>query len=106
MIKQKHGVILGISSNAGHEGVAGKCAYVASKHAVEGLMKTIAKEVQQHGISANAIHPGGRVNVDGRGGQAPEVVVPLVLHLAAQEQPLITGKVIKAQEWNESKRDS
>ncbi len=105
MIKQRHGVIIGISSNAGHEGVAGKCAYVASKHAVEGLMKTVAKEMQQHGISANAIHPGGRVNVDNRGGQPPEVVVPLVLHLSGQEQPTITGKVIKAQEWNDGKRD-
>ena len=105
MIKQNHGVIIGISSNAGHQGVAGKCAYVASKHAVEGLMKTVAKEMQPHGISANAIHPGGRVNVDGRGGQEPEVVVPLVLHLAGQDQPAITGKVIKAQEWNASERD-
>jgi 3-oxoacyl-[acyl-carrier protein] reductase len=105
MIEQKHGVILGISSNAGHEGVAGKCAYVASKHAVEGLMKTVAKEMQPHGISANAIHPGGRVNVDGRGGQVPDVVVPLVLFLAEQTEPKITGKVIKAQDWNDGKRD-
>lgn len=105
MIRQKHGVIMGISSNAGHEGVAGKCAYVASKHAVEGLMKTVAKEMQQHGISANAIHPGGRVNVDGRGGQQPEVVVPLVLHLAQQDAPTITGRVIKAQDWNSGIRN-
>jgi len=105
MIRQQHGVIMSISSNAGHHGVAGKSAYVASKHAVEGLMRTVAKEMQPHGISANAIHPGGRVNVDGRGGQAPEVVVPLVLHLAAQDQPTITGKVIKAQEWNDGKRE-
>jgi len=105
MVKQRHGVIIGISSNAGHEGVAGKCAYVASKHAVEGLMKTVAKEAQQYGISANAIHPGGRVNVDGRGGQPPDVVVPLVLFLAGQDQPAITGKVIKAQDWNAGKRD-
>ncbi len=105
MIKQKHGVVIGISSNAGHEGVAGKCAYVASKHAVEGLMKTVAKEMQPHGVSANAIHPGGRVNVDGRGGQPAEVVVPLVLFLAQQDRPTITGKVIKAQDWNAGKRD-
>ena len=105
MIQQQHGVIIGISSNAGHEGVAGKCAYVASKHAVEGLMKTVAKEMQPHGISANAIHPGGRVNVDGRGGQLPDVVVPLVLFLAEQDKPTITGKVIKAQEWNQDRRD-
>jgi 3-oxoacyl-[acyl-carrier protein] reductase len=105
MIRQNHGVVLGISSNAGHEGVAGKCAYVAAKHAVEGLMKTVAKEMQPHGISANAIHPGGRVNVDGRGGQPAEVVVPLVLHLAGQDRPTITGKVIKAQDWNAGTRD-
>lgn len=105
MIKQNHGVIIGISSNAGYQGVAGKCAYVASKHAVEGLMKTVAQEMQPYGISANAIHPGGRVNVDGRGGQAPDVVMPLVLHLAARDQPTITGKVIKAQEWNDGNRD-
>lgn len=105
MIKQNHGVILGISSNAGHEGVAGKCAYVAAKHAVEGLMKTVAKEMKDRGICANAIHPGGRVNVDGRGGHAPDIVVPLVLHLASQGEPTITGKVIKAQEWNAGRRD-
>jgi hypothetical protein len=45
------------------------------------------------------------VNVDGRGGQAPEVVLPLVLFLAEQDQPTITGKVIKAQDWNAGKRD-
>lgn len=105
MIAQKHGTIIGISSNAGHRGVPGKCAYVASKHAVEGFMKTVAEEMKDYGISANAIHPGGRVDVDGRGGQSAEVVVPVVLFLAAQEPPLVTGKVIKAQDWNVGQRD-
>ena len=105
MIRQKHGMILGISSNAGSNGVAGKCAYVASKHGVEGLMKTVAAEMKEYGISANAIHPGGRVNVDGRGGQSPDVIVPLVLHLASQDQPELTGKVFKASDCNAGKRD-
>jgi len=61
--------------------------------------------MKEYGISANAIHPGGRVNVDGRGGQSADVVVPLVLHLANQEQPGLTGKVIKAKDWNDGKRD-
>ena len=68
-------------------------------------MKTVAEEVREYGISANAIHPGGRVNVDGRGGQSPDVVVPLVLFLAGQEIPTVTGKTIKAKEWNEGKLD-
>lgn len=103
MIQQKRGTIISISSNAGSHGVLGKSAYCASKHAVEGLMKTVAQEVREYGISANAIHPGGRANVDGRGGQSPEVVVPLVLALASQDKPTITGKTISAKEWNEGK---
>ncbi|HEX2387139.1 MAG TPA: SDR family oxidoreductase [Candidatus Binatia bacterium] len=101
MIRQRHGTILSLSSNAGSQGVAGKSAYVASKHAVEGLMKTVAAEMREHGISANAIHPGGRVDVDGRGGHSPEIVVPLALSLCRQDEPIITGQTIKASEWNE-----
>lgn len=106
MIQQKGGTIISISSNAGSQGVSGKSAYCASKHAVEGLMKTVAEEVRAYGISANAIHPGSRVNVDGRGGQSPDVVVPLVLFLASQDRPTITGRTISAKEWNELKTTS
>ena len=105
MIQQNRGTIISISSNAGNRGVRGKSAYCASKHAVEGLMKTVSEEVREYGISANAIHPGGRVNVDGRGGQSPDVVVPLILFLAGQETPTVTGKTIKAKDWNEGKLD-
>jgi NAD(P)-dependent dehydrogenase (short-subunit alcohol dehydrogenase family) len=100
MIGRKRGTIISTSSNAGSQGVVGKSAYCASKHAVEGLMKTVAAEVREFGISANAIHPGSRANVDGRGGQPPEVVVPLVCFLAGQDTPDITGQVINAKKWN------
>ncbi len=105
MMRQRRGTIIAISSNAGSQGVAGKCAYVASKHGVEGLMKTVAAEMKEFGIGANAIHPGGRVNVDGRGGQSAEVVNPLILYLASRDGPELTGKVFKARDWNEGKRD-
>ncbi|HEX9446027.1 MAG TPA: SDR family oxidoreductase, partial [Candidatus Binatia bacterium] len=101
MIQHRRGAILSLSSNAGSQGVAGKSAYVASKHAVEGLMQTVAAEMREFGISANAIHPGGRVDVDGRGGFRPDIVVPLVLSLCRQDEPLVTGRTIKASEWNE-----
>jgi NAD(P)-dependent dehydrogenase (short-subunit alcohol dehydrogenase family) len=101
MIQQGRGAIISISSNAGSRGVPGKSAYCASKHGIEGLMKTVAEEVREYGIGANAIHPGSRANVDGRGGQSPDVVVPLVLFLASQDKPTITGKTISAKEWNE-----
>lgn len=100
MIRRRRGTVISISSNAGSHGVSGKSAYCASKHAVEGLMKTVAEEVREFGISANAIHPGGRVNVDGRGGRSPEVIVPLVCFLASQDRPNVTGQIISAEKWN------
>lgn len=103
MIHQRSGTIISISSNAGNRGVSGKSAYCASKHAIEGLMKTVAEEVRPYGVSANAIHPGSRVDVDGRGGQSPDVVVPLVLFLAEQDKPLMSGRTINARDWNKEK---
>ncbi|HXF53442.1 MAG TPA: 3-hydroxybutyrate dehydrogenase [Hyphomicrobiaceae bacterium] len=35
-----------------------KAAYVAAKHGLAGLTKTVALEVAQHGVTANAISPG------------------------------------------------
>lgn len=58
-LPEKSGVILNISSMGGeHGGVAG-AAYVASKHAVNGLTKNTAYAYQKEGIRCNAIAPGG-----------------------------------------------
>ncbi|WP_163335202.1 SDR family NAD(P)-dependent oxidoreductase, partial [Enterobacter hormaechei] len=35
-----------------------KSAYVAAKHGIDGLTKTVALELAEHGITANAICPG------------------------------------------------
>ena len=35
-----------------------KSAYVSAKHGIAGLTKTVALEVAEHGITANAICPG------------------------------------------------
>ncbi len=102
LIQQKRGTIISTSSGAGSRGVAGKSAYCASKHGIEGFMKTVAEEVHPYGISANSIHPGrGRANVDGRGGTPPEAMVPLVLFLCSQDQPKVTGQSLTAMDWNE-----
>jgi NAD(P)-dependent dehydrogenase (short-subunit alcohol dehydrogenase family) len=58
MQKQRSGNIVNISSTYGHEGAAGASIYVASKHAVEGITKSVALEVVKSGIRVNAVAPG------------------------------------------------
>lgn len=52
------GRIINIASAHGLRASAFKSAYVATKHAVVGLTKTVALETAEHGVTANAICPG------------------------------------------------
>ena len=58
MLAQGSGSIINISSTYGHLGARGASVYSASKHAVEGLTKSVALEAAASGVRINAVARG------------------------------------------------
>jgi NAD(P)-dependent dehydrogenase (short-subunit alcohol dehydrogenase family) len=58
MVRRGSGSVVNTASIGSERGLAGACAYNATKHAVVGLTRTAASEVGQKGIRVNCVMPG------------------------------------------------
>ncbi len=59
MRKQKHGIIVNVSSVAGRIGFPVTSAYISTKFALEGLSESMRYELEPFGIKVVIIEPGG-----------------------------------------------
>jgi NAD(P)-dependent dehydrogenase (short-subunit alcohol dehydrogenase family) len=58
MIERRRGRVIAIASTAGLKGYAYVSAYSAAKHAVIGLVRSLALETAKSGVTVNAVCPG------------------------------------------------
>ncbi len=108
MLKQKWGRIINISSVSGMMGNPGQANYSASKSGIDGLTRSLAKELGSRNITVNSIAPGfistdmteNLANDDllkkiplGRMGVV-EDVVSLVLFISSEDANYITGQTL------------
>ena len=114
MRDQRHGRIVFFSSVAGRSGHKLHAPYAATKGAINQLMRVLAHEYAEHGVTANAVAPGymdtaltrryleehperRRALIElipaGRFGTLEEVVGP-VLFLCSRHASFITGQVL------------
>jgi len=109
LTRSKSARLLFISSSVGRVGRAFWGAYAVSKFAIEGLMQTIAEELENTtSIRVNSLNPGGtRTNMrrDAYPAENPETLqtaeslMPVYLYLMSAEAQNIHGQALNAKDF-------
>ncbi len=100
--QQRRSYIVNISSVVGVKGYENQSAYTASKHALMGMTKALAREVRDLGIRVHAICPGGvdttlvanaRPDLDKSALMQPEEIADAVLFLVTREGNAVIDEI-------------
>lgn len=112
MVEQRGGAIVQIGSINGERGREGSAPYSAAKAALEGLSKTVARELGRFGVRCNVVSP-GYIATEGQRNTSPliqkmvldecaipqlaepEDIASLVLFLASDMAKAITGQIYR-----------
>jgi NAD(P)-dependent dehydrogenase (short-subunit alcohol dehydrogenase family) len=105
MKKQGYGRIINTSSHTGL-GWRGNTAYSAAKEAIVGLTRSLARDMAEWGVTANAIRPlakwRGTKETDQKpaivsqiAANLPEDIAPLVVYLGSEAAGEITGRIFE-----------
>jgi len=105
MVSRGWGRVINVASRAGIEGARYVAHYSASKHALVGLTRSVALEVEGRGVTVNAVCPGyvdtpmtaeTIANVEARTGKSHDQAMAAVLATTGQARLLSAAEVAAA----------